>query len=155
MDALSFRRACGQFATGIVIATAVGADGQPHGMTVNSFTSVSLDPPLVLICVDKSTPLRAVFEQSGRYGLSVLAQDQRELSQRFAQRGHDRFQGVAWFPGSTGVPLLNGALSHLECEIRNVFDAGDHVVLLGEAVRVEFHGGLPLLYFASGYREIA
>lgn len=154
MDASSFRRACAQFATGIVVATAIGPDGQPHGMTVNSFTSVSLSPPLVLICVDKGTPLRGLFEHCGHYGLSMLAQHQRELSQRFAARGQNRFQGVPWTPGVTGVPLLPDALAHFECAIRNVVDAGDHVILLGEALQVSSPGGDPLLYFGSGYREL-
>jgi flavin reductase (DIM6/NTAB) family NADH-FMN oxidoreductase RutF len=154
MDVNHFRRACAQFCTGIAIASAVDSHGQPHGMTINSFTSVSIDPPLVLICVDRTSNLLPIFEEYGRYGLSFLGAGHREISSRFAQRGQDRFEGVRWLAGSTGVPLIPGALAHLECRITKRVAAGDHAILIAEAVSADIHTGSPLLYFESGYRKL-
>jgi flavin reductase (DIM6/NTAB) family NADH-FMN oxidoreductase RutF len=154
MDLNLFRRACAQFATGVAIASARDAEGQPHGMTINSFTSVSMDPPLVLICVDHTTNLLAVFEQCGHYGLSFLDRHQQSLSRRFAQRGQDRFEGMPWVSGSTGVPLIPGALAHLQCRIAQSVIAGDHTVLIAEVVSADIQSGSPLLFFGSGYRSL-
>ena len=155
MDSATFRRTCSRFATGVAIATVIAEDGSPHGMTVNSLTSVSVDPPMVLICVDYSSNLLAMFRASLRYGLSILDEDQQELSHRFAQRGQDRFDGIPWEPGATGVPLIPGALAQLECEIRTVVESGDHAVLIAQVVAArESAGGRPLLYFDSAYRSI-
>jgi len=154
MDANLFRRACAQFATGVAIAAALDTDGLPHGMTINSFTSVSMEPPLVLICVDRASNLLAIFERSGRYGLSFLCHQQRGLSMRFAQRGHDRFDSIPWQAGATGVPLIPNALAHLECRIARKLEAGDHVVLIAEVVSADIQPGKPLLYFESGYRTL-
>lgn len=153
MDANLFRRACAQFATGIAVAAARDSLGQPHGLTINSFTSVSIDPPLVLICVDRVSNLLSIFEQSGGYGLSFLSREQMGLSIRFAQRGQDRFGGVMWMAGSTGVPLIPEALAHLECRIAQTVLAGDHAILIAEVLSADIHTGSPLLYFASGYRR--
>jgi flavin reductase (DIM6/NTAB) family NADH-FMN oxidoreductase RutF len=154
MDVNHFRRVCAQFCTGIAIASAVDSQGQPHGMTINSFTSVSLEPSLVLICVDLTSNLLPIFEECGRYGLSFLGMEHREIASRFAQRGQDRFGRVPWLVGSTGVPLIPGALAHLECRIATRVTAGDHAVLIAEAVSADIHTGSPLLYFESGYRKL-
>lgn len=155
MDSTLFRRTCAQFATGVAIAaTADPATGAPHGMTINSFTSVSMEPPMVLICVDRAAGLLGIFEAAGHYGLSFLTVDQKALSSRFARRGEDRFSGIEFVTGSTGVPLIPGALAHLECRIRSVVPAGDHAVLIGEVVFADIHSGSPLLYFGSGYRSL-
>jgi flavin reductase (DIM6/NTAB) family NADH-FMN oxidoreductase RutF len=155
VDAAQFRRTCGRFATGVAIATVSDEEGAPHGMTVNSFTSVSLVPPLVLFCVDYSANLLPMFRSARHYGLSVLSEEQQALSNRFAQRGQDRFDGVAWVAGEHGVPLIPGALAHLECEVRQVIDAGDHAVFIGEVVGADVSPGRPLLYFESGYQRLA
>ena len=154
IDHLAFRRACARFATGITVATALDRDGAPHGMTVNSFASVSLDPPLVLISVDHSSVMLDLFRDSGRYGISVLSHSQRDLSQRFAERGQDRFNGTPWVPGQTGVPLLPDALAHFECEIRNIVNAGDHAILIAEVVALNAQEGTPVVFFDSGYRRL-
>ena len=154
IDHLAFRRACARFATGITVATALDRDGAPHGMTVNSFASVSLDPPLLLICVDHSSVMLDLFRDSGRYGISVLSHSQRDLSQRFAERGQDRFNGTPWVPGQTGVPLLPDALAHFECEIRNIVNAGDHAILIAEVVALNAQEGTPVVFFDSGYRRL-
>jgi flavin reductase (DIM6/NTAB) family NADH-FMN oxidoreductase RutF len=154
MDSTQFRRACAQFSTGVAIAAALDSQGQPHGLTINSFTSVSMDPPLVLICVDLISGLLPIFERAGHYGLSFLTSEQREISQRFATRGHDRFGSVAWCPAPSGAPLIPHALAHLDCSVRQSVRAGDHTVLIAEVVSADIYTGSPLLYFDSGYRRL-
>lgn len=154
MDSNLFRRACAQFATGIAIASTLDPQGLPHGMTVNSFTSVSMEPPLVLICVDRTCNLLPIFEEFGHYGLSFLGHEQQGLSSRFAQRGQDRFDGMHWVAGSLGIPLIPDALAHLQCRIINTVAAGDHVVLIAEVVSADIHSGRPLLFYESGYRKL-
>ncbi len=154
MDHNLFRRACAQFATGIAVASTLDRDGSPHGMTVNSFTSVSLDPPLVLISVDLTSNLLPLFEQSGHYGLSFLGQEQQEVSARFALRGQNRFDGTRWMVGTAGLPLIPDALAHLGCRITQTINAGDHTLLIAEVISADIQSGKPLLYFESGYRRL-
>ncbi len=154
MDQNLFRRACAQFATGIAVASVLDPGGSPHGMTINSFTSVSLDPPLVLISVDLTSNLLPLFEQSGHYGLSFLGQEQQEISSRFALRGQNRFDGAKWMVGTTGLPLIPGALAHLECRVTQTIQAGDHSLLIAEVISADIQSGKPLLYFESGYRRL-
>ena len=150
-DPVRFRRACARFATGITVSTALAADGTPHGFTANSFTSVSMEPPLILICVDHRANVLRHFEQATHFGVNILAEDQEALSVRFAERGLDRFVGIDWHPGSTGVPLLAGALARFECATRQTLAAGDHTIILGEVLHAEWQEGAPLLYYASAY----
>jgi flavin reductase (DIM6/NTAB) family NADH-FMN oxidoreductase RutF len=154
IDETSFRRACARFATGVAVATVIDAAGVPHGLTVNSFTSVSLKPPLVLICVDYGSTVLPMFRAAAHFGVNVLREDQREISAKFARRGEDRFDGVVWRPGEAGVPLLEGALASFVCAMRQMVEAGDHAVLIGEVAGVEFSDGMPLLYFGSAYRRM-
>ena len=151
MNEEAFRRACSRFATGVAVATTCDAEGMPHGITVNSFTSVSLEPPLVLICIDYRSVALLHFREARAYGISVLSLAQKELSDRFAQRVEPRFDGVPWHAGLSGAPLLDGALAHFECEVGQVVEAGDHAVLIAEVVHAASVEGDPLLYFASGY----
>lgn len=155
MDPLSFRRGCAKFSTGVAIATVLDAGEVPHGMTVNSFTSVSLDPPLVLICVDRTGNMLERFEQCAHFGVNVLRISQTALSVRFAQRGHDRFDGIDWHQGVTGVPMFPESLARLECTVRQRIIAGDHTILIGEVVHSEIAEGEPLVYFDSNYRRLA
>ncbi len=152
LDPLSFRRACARFATGIAIAGVVAPDGTPQGLTVNSFTSVSADPPLVLVCIDHECSLAGHFRRAARFSISVLSEAQRELSVRFSQRAENRFEGVDWTPGAGGVPLLAGCLATFDCKTVRTMDAGDHVVLFGEVNAATAADGRPLLYFDSRYR---
>ena len=149
-----FRRACGRFATGITIATVLDATGKPHGLTVNSFTSVSLEPPLVLICLGHRVAAMAHFRDAAHFGINVLAWDQQELSDTFARKGHDRFHGLEWRQGKTGVPLLPGVMAAFECAAYSRIPMGDHDIFVGEAVAVEVHEKPPLVYFASSYRSL-
>lgn len=149
-----FRRACGRFATGIAVATVCDVHGQPHGITVNSFTSVSLDPPLILICLDLRARILDHFHESSVFAVNILDASQQELSARFAASIDDRFQGVDWRLSDDGAPLLEQTLAGLECSVERVLVEGDHRIVIGRAVRVWSRDGDPLLYFASRYRTL-
>jgi len=151
----AFRRACGRFATGVTIASVVDRDGTPHGLTVSSFTSVSLAPPLILIALAHSASVVDAFRGARFFAVNVLSAGQQALSERFARKGEDRFDGLAWHSGETGAPLLPGTLAEIECVLRHRFTAGDHDLLVGEVVRAVAHDGAPLLYFAGRYRTLA
>ena len=154
VSADEFRRACGRFATGVTIASVLDSAGAPHGLTVNSFSSVSLEPPLILICLGQLVTMIEAFRAARYFGISVLREDQRDLADRFARKGHDRFTGTAWHAGHTGVPLLDGALAEIECQTHHRFTAGDHDILVGEMVCARVDEGEPLIYFASRYRDL-
>jgi flavin reductase (DIM6/NTAB) family NADH-FMN oxidoreductase RutF len=149
-----FRHACGRFPTGVTIASVMDSEGAPHGLTVSSFTSVSLDPPLILICLGHAVSAIHHFRAVRHFGINILAEDQRALSDRFARKGHDRFEGVAWHPGVTGVPLLAGVLAEIECSVHRIVPMGDHDILVGEMLHARVHEGQPLLHWAGGYRKL-
>ena len=149
-----FRRACGRFATGIAIASVLDAGGWPHGLTVNSFTSVSLEPPLILVSLGHAVTAIAHFRASNYFGINVLSAEQQPLSDRFARKGQDRFDGLAWRRGVTGVPLLPGVLAAIECAVYRIVPMGDHDLFIGEMMHVSVGEGDPLLYFASSYRRL-
>ena len=150
-----FRRACGRFATGVAIASVMDPEGTPHGLTVSSFASVSLFPPLVLICLGHEVTSIEIFRASPCFGINVLAESQRDLSDRFARKGYDRFDGLPWERGSTGVPLLTGVLATIECAVEQRTAAGDHDILVGRMLRARVADGEPLIHFASRYRALA
>lgn len=149
-----FCRTCAKFPTGVTIVTVLDAEGSPHGMTASSFTSVSLDPPLVLVCVDHRASVLAHLRRAQHIGINVLSEDQQPLSEHFARRGHDRFGAVEWYAGHGGVPLIPGALARFECSIHRMIDVGDHTILIAEVLGVEHSDGRPLVYFGSGYRKL-
>ena len=154
VDPAAFRQACGKFATGITIVTVIGPDGLPHGMTVNSFTSVSLEPPLVLVCIDRKATILPKLQSARDFGINVLAEDQQDLSTQFARRGLDRFDAVPWSAGELGVPLIDGALAHYECSVASLTEGGDHLIFIGEVQRLQCFAGRPLLYYESGYATL-
>jgi flavin reductase (DIM6/NTAB) family NADH-FMN oxidoreductase RutF len=155
VDSDSFRRACAKFATGVTVATILAPDGSPHGMTANSFTSVSCDPPLVLLCVDHRTSILPSFRSSVHFGVNVLSEEQRELSMRFAQKGQNRFEQVPWKAGQTGVPLIEDALASFECRVTERVTAGDHDIIIGEVLMARIRDGRPLVFFNSAYGSLA
>jgi flavin reductase (DIM6/NTAB) family NADH-FMN oxidoreductase RutF len=155
LDPWLFRRACAQFATGITVVTVLDEHRHPHGLTVNSFTSVSLDPPLILVSIDLRNAILGHFLSSRAFAVNVLAEDQEELSRRFSSPVEGRFEGVAWKEGEGGGPLLDGVLAQLECATVRTFEAGDHTVLLGEVRRASHREGKPLVYFNSAYRTVS
>ena len=126
----------------------------PHGLTINSFSSLSLAPPLVMVAIDRDCAFLYLFESSGHYAVNILREEQRDLSTRFAQLPEGRFTGVEWTPGKTGSPMLEGVLGVLDCRTVQVIDAGDHRVLVGEVVDVAIGEGRPLVFFGSSYTKL-
>ncbi|WP_433256554.1 flavin reductase family protein [Streptosporangium sp. CA-135522] len=151
----SLRDALGQFATGVAVVTTAAPDGARAGVTVNSFTSVSLDPPLVLWCLSKRAPSAPVFLRAGRFAVNVLAAGQDHLSQRFARPLPDKFAGVEVRPGPGGVPMLAGTLAGFACRTVSTHDGGDHLIFVGEVGRFRWSEGEPLVFHAGGYRALA
>jgi flavin reductase (DIM6/NTAB) family NADH-FMN oxidoreductase RutF len=149
-----FRRAMGQFATGITVVTTLDAEGRPLGLTVNAFTAVSLDPVLVLVCIDNRSETHDGFEASRRFGVSILAEGQEDWSHRFAFGGSEKFTVEPLLAGATGVPLVPGALAHIECRLHSRHPGGDHTIYVGEVVGLDLWPGRPLLYHASTYRRL-
>jgi 3-hydroxy-9,10-secoandrosta-1,3,5(10)-triene-9,17-dione monooxygenase reductase component len=123
-------------------------------MTANSFTSVSLTPPLVLICVDHRARIREHFRIGAHFGINILSAGQKDLSDRFAGSGYDRFEGVPWHPGQTGVPLLPDVLATIECARVNVVTAGDHDIVIGEVIHADCRDGEPLVFYGGQYRSL-
>lgn len=152
LDSPSFRTVCGHFATGLTIITADTDEG-PVGMAANSFTSVSLDPPLVLFCAAKDSSTWPKIQAAGAFAVNILASNQEEVCRVFATRGADRFTGLGWRPGAkSGSPVFHEALAFLDCTIDAEHDAGDHVIVVGrvhELGVVEEHS--PLLFYRGGY----
>lgn len=154
IDPDTYRQVCSQFATGVAVATVRAANGTPHGLTVSSFTPVSIDPPLILICIDFRSTAIEHFRAGPFFAVNILTEAQRELSVVFAAKPEGRFEGVDWTPGHSGAPLLAGTLAVIECRLERVLDVGDHAVVFGEIVRAHVHGGRPLLYFDRDYRAM-
>jgi len=154
VDPALYRQTCARFVTGITVVTVVDDKGNPHGMTVNSFSSVSLDPPLVLVSIDLRNAILGHFLSSRYFAINILEEGQRYLSERFSSPSENRFRDVPWQAGEAGVPLLDGVLAHLECSVEKTFEAGDHSVLIGLVHRARYSEGKPLIYFASSYRSL-
>ena len=153
-----FRKAMGVFATGVTIIT-VDLDGEVHGMTANAFTSVSLDPMLVLVCVDHSTRTHAHLHAKKRFGINVLCEDQRAISAYYArpERSHEHAEveaGARFERTRHGTPMLHGALAYLECRLQSAQEAGDHTIFIAEVEDVVLREGDPLLFFRGKYRSV-
>ncbi|HUY38186.1 MAG TPA: flavin reductase family protein [Candidatus Binataceae bacterium] len=148
------RRVMGHFATGVTVITSLRASGEMHGLTANAFSSVSLVPPLLLICVDKKAESYPCFEESKVFTVNILSAEQEALSRKFAVSGGNKFEGVSYRVGANGVPILDGSVAYLECRLSGSMDAGDHTVYLGEIEQAETHEAKPLLFFRGGYREL-
>ena len=154
VDTWLYRRTCAQFTTGITVVTVLDSLGHPHGMTVNSFSSVSLDPPLVLVSIDLRNAILGHFISSSWFVINILAEHQEHLSRRFSSTSENRFIDVDWRPGASGTPILEGVLAHLECSVVRTFEAGDHTVLIGEVRRAGYVEGKPLVFFNSAYQSL-
>jgi flavin reductase (DIM6/NTAB) family NADH-FMN oxidoreductase RutF len=151
-DPRELRRALGQFATGVTVMTARAEDGSRVGVTANSFSSLSLDPPLVLWCLDRTAPSKPVFEAASHFAVNVLSAGQHFLSRQFATPAEDKFVGVACEEGLRGLPLLAGALARFVCRSVRQVEAGDHVIVIGEVERFETFEGEPLVFHSGSYR---
>jgi 3-hydroxy-9,10-secoandrosta-1,3,5(10)-triene-9,17-dione monooxygenase reductase component len=157
-----FRRVMGHFVTGVTVVTALDGD-RPYGITVNALSSVSLQPPLVMVALDRRRFLTPVVRAGGRYAVNILGEDQQALSDCFAGApvtpGREAFCGASWQPGPSGLPLLDGAIATLECTVVQTFSAGDHDLFIGEVETLGSHGKqgsepMPLLYYRRRYLRI-
>lgn len=149
-----FRRACGLWATGVSIVTTVDAAGKCYGLTMNAVTSLSLNPPMFIVCVDNNSDTLAPMCESKVFCINVLASGQQDLSNRFAKKGEEKFSGVAHSRGTTGAPVLAGALLAIECAVSSTVPGGDHQIMLGEVRHIvtnDAEGVEPLLYFSGRY----
>lgn len=154
-----FRDLAGRFATGVTVVT-LRNDGEPLGMTASAFSSVSLDPQLVLVCIDRGASAYSSVEAADAFVVNILSQEQEEISSFFARTGRgedgDAMGGYAYRDGATGSPILDGTLGWLDCRPWQRYDGGDHTIVVGEVVDFELSrpDGDPLLFFSGGYREI-
>ena len=151
---LDFRNALGSFATGVTVVTAMGRNGQKVGMTANSFNSVSLDPALVLWSIGRDTNCFDDFMAAEAFAIHVLAEDQQELSNRFAKTGTDRFANLEVSEGLSGVPLLTHYSTCFQCSVANQYDGGDHVIMVGKVLDFIDHGHRPLIFHRGGYEAL-
>ena len=149
------RKALGRFATGVTVVTTRAADGSPDGITVNSFASVSLDPPLVLWCLGLSAASFDTFRLSNQHLINVLGADQADVARHFATRGTKRFDHLKWSPTDTGLPRLDGCIGWFEVGIRSRHEEGDHLILVGRLESFEITAGQPLVFFDSQFAELA
>jgi len=159
LTARQFRKALGHFATGVTVVTVESAPGQVRGMTANSFTSVSLDPMLILVCVEKNAKILPMVHKTKRFGVSVLKEGHEALSEYFSKgtpsaEAEERLS-IHFRWTETGAPVLEGTLVQLSCEVRQVHLAGDHTIFIAEALEAEIHEGKPLLFFGGEYRHLA
>ena len=154
VDEGSFRLVLSQFATGVTVVLTRDAAGAPAGLTVSAFSSVSLHPPLVLVCVGHHSDAHDPLAQSGIFGVSVLAASQQEVSRRFAWRGPEKFDGFVLEHGETGALLVPGAVAHLECAVVAAHQAGDHTIFVGEVKALRASPGPPLLYHGGAYGRV-
>ena len=153
-DPKALRNAFGAFATGVTVITTRQPDGTPRGFTANSFTSVSLDPALLLVCLAKTAHSAEVFAEAPHFAVNILAQDQKAVSGLFASRAPDKFDHCAWTPGPADMPLIDGALAQFTCARHQLVDAGDHLILLGRVEHFATAEGQPLGYFRGNYFSI-
>ena len=151
IDAPRLRRALSCFATGVAVVTAVDANGDNAGMTINSFSSVSLDPPLVLWSVAESSYSYEVFTQADYFAVNVLTSDQQDLSERFAQKTGDKFEGLVCREGLHGLPLLPASAACFECRTEYIYPGGDHKIIVGRVLRIEEHETEPLIFYRGQY----
>ncbi|TMA94211.1 MAG: flavin reductase family protein [Deltaproteobacteria bacterium] len=153
-DGKELRRVMGLFATGVTIVTTRDGQGNVYGLTANAVTSLSLAPPLLLVCVDKKAETYAHFFDSKCFIVNILAADQEALSTRFAKSGGEKFAGVAYHLGRLGTPILDGTLGHVECRIIETHEGGDHVIHIGAVEHAVVRGGHPLIFFQGQYRNL-
>lgn len=154
-DSARYRQVLGHFPTGVTVITAA-PDGVPVGMAVGSFSSVSLDPPLVAFFAGRGSSSWPKIEASGAFCVNILAEDQEELCRRFASKEEDKFAGLGWSAAGSGSPLLDGVLAWIDCDIESVIEAGDHYGVIGRVRDLSVgHDGSPLVFFRGGYGRFA
>ncbi len=154
VSADEFRSALRHFPAGVTIVTTRDGEGRPCGLTASAFTSVSLDPPLVLVCVDHAATAHPAVDAHGWFAVNVLGKSQEHLARRFAVSGSDKFAGVAFREGRAGLPILEDVVASLECRIVQRYTGGDHTIFVGQVEGVSVAGGPPLVYFHGGYHHL-
>lgn len=153
-DPLAQRRIMGHFATGVTVVTTY-QDGEIYGMTANAVTSLSLNPPLVLVAVDKSAAMHASLSTSRSFAINILRADQEALSRRFAMRGPKEVADLNWIHAVSGAPIMADALAYVDCRLAEILPGGDHDIFIGEILAGDARDGSPLLYFGGKYRRLA
>jgi flavin reductase (DIM6/NTAB) family NADH-FMN oxidoreductase RutF len=153
-DSQKQRKIMGQFATGVTVVTTDGEAG-PHGLTANAVASLSLDPPLVVVAVDKRAHSLEYLRKNRCFAVNILRLDQEEISRKFATPGPKEFAGLGLTRATTTAPILADCLAYVDCRVVHILPGGDHEIFVGEIVAGEYHGGEPLLYFAGSYRRLA
>lgn len=154
IDSAAYRTVMGHFLTGVTVISALDGD-TPVGIAASSFTSLSLDPPLVLFCAGSSSSTWPRIRRTGHFCVNVLASDQEQVSRQFASRLPDKFEGVGWHRGRTGSPRLSGVLAWIDCRIEAEHEAGDHVIVVGRVLELGHSDGEPLAYYRGGYGAFA
>lgn len=154
VDEYRFRSVLSRFASGVTIVTAVDAAGADHGITVSAFSSLSLDPPLILVCIDRASVMHGILQSSNAFAVNVLAESQEELARKFADPDNDRFEGTSFTRGGHGSAMLTGTAAQLECAIVSRFESGDHTIFVGSVVAAESSDEPPLLYYRGGYAAL-
>ncbi|GAA4344080.1 hypothetical protein GCM10023165_26980 [Variovorax defluvii] len=153
-SSVDFRRCLGEFITGVTVITTVGPDGRRYGMTANSFSSVSLDPPLILWSLRLNASSFPIYSTADHFVVNILAEDQIGVSQRFAKSSVDQFEGVSHTTSASGIPLIDGCVAQLECRREATYPGGDHVVFLGRVLRIRNHGRQPLAFRSGKYQVV-
>ncbi|WP_018605442.1 flavin reductase family protein [Uliginosibacterium gangwonense] len=154
-DATTFRRTLGMFATGIAVITARARDGKPIGLTISSFNSVSLEPPLIVWSLANNSTLREELENCSHYAINVLAKNQQDISNLFASKAEDRFAKLTWEDGLGGAPVLEGCCAVFEVRNTQRYPGGDHVIFIGEVERCDKAEHEPLVFFGGKYRQLS
>jgi flavin reductase (DIM6/NTAB) family NADH-FMN oxidoreductase RutF len=150
-----FRTALSRFVSGVTVVTALDNHSRPAGITVSAFSSVSLEPPLVLACINKHASLHDYLVEGIHFAVNILSEDQEHLSRQFASKYEARFNGAGYKQGVSGAPLLEGALAHIECRVVHAYPGGDHTILVGEVESIGVCDHKPLVYYRGGYTQLA
>lgn len=153
-ESAGLRQCLGRFATGVTVVTCADARGGPCGITANSFSSVSLEPPLVLWNIAKVSNSLQAYLGAKHFAFNILGEDQQDISDHFARTDHTRFSGIEYSLSADGVPLLGGAIAVLECHTHEIHDCGDHYIIIGEVLRFESRDGEPLIFANGGYTAL-
>jgi len=154
MDEYRFRSVLSRFASGVTVVTAVDVKGVDHGITVSAFCSLSLEPPLVLVCIDHQTVMHGVLGGSTAFAINVLAVDQEDLARKFSDPDNNRFDGTSFTRGDNGAPALTGAAATLACALMERYEGGDHTIFVGRVETAESSDAPPLLYYRGGYARL-
>jgi|SRR5437588_9336466 len=150
-----FRAALGRFVSGVTVITTLSEDGQPAGITVSAFASLSLEPCLVLACIDKRASVHESLCEGKHFAVNILAEEQEHVSRRFASKDQDRFDGIGYSEGAGGAPLLDAALAYIECRVVHTYPGGDHTIVVGDVESVRIAEHKPLAYYRGGYSQLA